>query len=179
MLRATAGRTEISAQNKTHFAYRFLVVSDNTVRSFVGQEVHRRRSKTDIRDNQSDLSFNDLEATPSNEIVPYRLLSVQANQIVPYGLLSVQANQIVPYGLLSVQANQIVPYGLISVQVNQIVPYGLKSRTSQSDRSIRTQKPYNPIISLGRSPARISYVYLFPKNGKKIRLLYYTLQETF
>ena len=34
-----------------------------------------------------------------------------------------------------------------AVHANHIVPYGLKSRTSQSDSSIRTQKSYKPIRS--------------------------------
>ena len=70
--------------------------------------------------------FQDLEAAPSDQIVPTDLVSVQANQIVPTNLLSVQANHIVPTDLLSVQANQIVPTDLLSVQANQIVPTDLR-----------------------------------------------------
>ena len=113
--------TAISSQNKMHFAYHFLVVRDTDVWTFVGQEVQRRRSKTDLRDNQSDRSFQYLEAALSNQIVPYGILSVQANQIVPYRLRFVQPNKIVPYGLLSVKANQIVLYGLLSRKANQFV----------------------------------------------------------
>ena len=124
MLRATAGRTADSSHNKTHFAYRFLVVQDTTVWRFVDQEVQQGAR---------------------------RQISGKTNQIVPYGLPAVQANQIIPYRLQPYKPirsfhTDYQPYKPIgsfhtdyeAVQANQIVPYGLRSRTSLSDRSIRT-----------------------------------------
>ena len=53
------GKRQKSSQNKTHFAYRFLVVRDTTVWRFVEQEVQRGA---------------------------WRQISGTTNQIVPYGL---------------------------------------------------------------------------------------------
>ena len=55
VLRATADWTAYSSQNKTHFAYRFLVVR-KLLSEVAKQEEHRRRSNTDLWIVQSDRS---------------------------------------------------------------------------------------------------------------------------
>ena len=119
MLLTTAGQTANSSQNKTHFGYRFLVVHDTTVWSFVEQEVHRGA---------------------------WRQISRTTNQIVPYGLRSRTSQSD-----CSIRTTKpFKPIRLFhtdykAVQANQIVPYGLRNRTRQSDCSMRTTKTYKPI----------------------------------
>ena len=147
---------------------------------FCRTRIPSRRSKIDLRDNQSDCSIRTTK--PYNPIISLHTNyeAVQANHIVPYGLRSriIQSDSSIrttkPYKPINlfltdykaVQANQIVPYGLrirtkpiISLQIAWTVT-GKKFRKYQvtcmiidrpSDETKRSFRKDQVIHKIGRS----------------------------
>ena len=142
VLRATTVWTANSSQNKTHFAYCFLVVREPLC-EVVKEEVHRRRPRTDLRIIQSDRairtsksdrpirslrqdqqvgSSNHLAlAGPTSRIVQSDRSGRTNKSDPPIRSLRqdqqvVRTNQIYPTDLLFVRTNQIFPTDLLSVR---------------------------------------------------------------
>ena len=133
MLRATAGRTEKSSQNKT-IRVSFALFSMTLLSEVRRTRSPSRRSKTDLRDGES--------GRPDS-------VAAQANQIAPSGQRSRKSQSdrslqtTKPY-----KPTRSLFQDSKAVQANRIALSGQQSRISQSDRSVRTAKPYNSIGSL-------------------------------
>ena len=135
--RATADWTEYSLQNKTHFAYRFLVVRE-WLYEFAKQEAHRRRQKTDIRIVQSErVSRRQQVRSFLRTIFSYRPIISLGRTIFPYRPIKSFLRTIFPYRPIRSLGRTIF-------------------RIGHSDRSDGPSFFYRPIRSLGASPAEIT-----------------------
>ena len=149
--------------------------------NFVGQGVHQRRSKTDLRDNQSDRSFQDLEAAPSNHIsptdlVPYKpirafyidlllyhpIISLYTDLLL-YNPIRAFYTDLLLYQPIRSFYTDLLPYQPIRAFYTDVLPYQtiilfyMNLLTYKPIRAFYTDLlPYKPIRLLGRSPARIS-----------------------
>ena len=134
------------SQNKTHFAYRFLVVC-KLLSEVAKQEEHRRRQKTDLRIVQSER----ISRTNKSDR-PIRSLGRTLNQQVG------SSNQIAPAGPTSCTGQSYPSYGPTFSIVQSDLSYGSTFRIVQSDLSygptfciVHSDISYRPTLRIVQS----------------------------